>query len=148
MVKLSNILLPTDFSDTAEHAMRYAQDLASSFSATLHVLHVIPDQAWPIEGTGWGLPDLVETWEREAQSRLDALKAPERPIQVQTVRGNPSAQINQYAKEHQIDLIVMGTHGHSPVQRMLLGSVAEKVVRTAPCPVLTVRLSDAQRQAS
>lgn len=140
MVTINNILVPTDFSDTATHALHYAHDLASSFNATLHVLHVIPDPTWPIEGTGWSLPDLIGTWDREAQTRLQTLAPQNIPTQLHTLRGPPSVQINQYADEHQIDLIVMGTHGHSPVQRLLLGGVTEKVIRTASCPVLTVRL--------
>jgi nucleotide-binding universal stress UspA family protein len=144
----NNILLPTDFSDTAEHAMQQAKGLASSFSATLHVLHVIPDPTWSVEGTGWALPDLIGTWDREAQVRLQALESQDHPMQVHTRRGDPSVEISQYAGEHQIDLIVMGTHGHGPIQRMLLGSVAEKVIRTAPCPVLTVRLPEAEIKAS
>ena len=144
MATFKNILVPTDFSDTAQHALEYARALASSFKATLHVVHVVPDQTWSIEGTGWSLPDLLGAWEQEAQTRLEALKAPDLPMQTQAMRGQPFAEINQYAKAHEIDLIVMGTHGHGAVQRMLLGSVAEKVVRTASCPVLTVRLSDAE----
>ena len=127
--------------------MDYARGLASFFKATIHVLHVIPDQTWPIEGTGMAVPDLIGTWEKEAQAHLESLKSQDVATEVHTVRGQPFAQIVQYAKEHEIELIVMGTHGRGAVQHMLLGSVAEKVVRAASCPVLTVRHPDAAIEA-
>ncbi len=84
------------------------------------------------------LGGLVESWKADAQKRLDELPidAPgERVIAV----GRPFSEITRYAETHRIDLIIMGTHGRGAIEHMLLGSVAEKVVRKAPCPVLTVR---------
>ena len=142
---LERVLFPTDFSDTAEHAFEYARDLARRFDAGLHMLHVVPDpksQHWGGDAAGIAIPNLLETWTADAERRLGEL-APngvrtERAIRV----GHPFVEIVRYAGSHAIGLIVMGTHGRGPVKHMLLGNVAEKVVRKAPCPVLTVRKPD------
>ena len=142
---LERILFPTDFSDTAQHAFDYACDLALKFDADLHLLHVLRDpmsQEWAGEAAGIVIPDLLKTWRADAERRLGEL-APhgiriERALRV----GHAFVEIVQYAGSNAIDLIVMGTHGHGPVTHLLLGSVAEKVVRKAPCPVLTVRTPD------
>ena len=140
MMTLKNILVPTDFSETSAHALGYA--LAGAFKAKLHVLHVIPDpysQPWSIEATGVAIPELLKTWETDARKRLEELKPQDLETELLTQVGHPFVQIIRYAREHGIDLIVMGTHGRGPVGHMFLGSVAEKVVRKAPCAVLTVR---------
>ena len=136
------ILVPVDFSETSEHALACAQSFAQTFGATLHVLHVIPDphsQAWSIEATGMNLGSLMETWEADAKERLDRLALGDLPSERATRVGQPYREVIRYADTHNVDLIVMGTHGRGAIEHMLLGSVAEKVVRTAPCPVLTVR---------
>jgi nucleotide-binding universal stress UspA family protein len=144
MIPLKNILVPTDFSDTSEVAVTYAQALAEAFGATVHVLHVLRDPAshLPVEALA-ALPTLREQLAWDAQQRLGkVLAGPEaQKLDVQRVvrMGVPFVDIIGYAKGHDIDLIVMGTHGRGPIKHMLLGSVAEKVVRKAPCPVLTVR---------
>jgi nucleotide-binding universal stress UspA family protein len=146
MIALKQVLVPTDFSETSEVALKYGASLAETFSSSLHVLHVIPDpysQPWSVEATGVSIADLLRTWEEDAKKRLDALMpAAERAkakAELATCVGHPFVEIIRYARDHQIDLIVMGTHGRGPVGHMFLGSVAEKVVRKAPCPVLTVR---------
>ena len=139
---LKRILLPTDFSDTANRCMDYASELARQFGASVHLLHVVPDpksEVWAGEAAGISMPDLRQTWIAAAERRLGELSLngveTERTARV----GHAFVEIIRYAQENEIDLIVMGTHGRGAVNHMLLGSVAEKVVRKAPCPVLTVR---------
>lgn len=142
MTTPKNILVPVDFSETSDRALEYAQALAEGFGARVHVLHVIPDphsQAWSIEATGMSLGSLMETWESDAQKRLDGLELGDVGGERVTKVGQPHNEIIRYAKSKKSDLIVIGTHGRGAIEHMLLGSVAEKVVRTAPCPVLTVR---------
>lgn len=141
-MNLTRILFPTDFSDTAGHALDYARDLAARYGASVHVLHVVRDpmsQAWAGEAAGVVIPDLLKSWRADAERRLRELSLDgirtRRAVRV----GHAFVEIIQYAKSNEIDLIVMGTHGRGPVEHLLLGSVAEKVVRKAPCPVLTVR---------
>ena len=139
-----NVLVPVDFSDTSHHALDYARALAEPFNATLHVLHVVVDpysQPWAAEA-GLDLPKLVETWKANAERRLGELPLETANAQLVTRVGEPFVEIVRYAQVYDIGLIVMGTHGRGPIGHMLLGSVAEKVVRKAPCPVLTVRHPD------
>ena len=128
--------------DFFSNLLAYAQNLAQTFGAKLHVLHVIPDphsQAWSIEATGMNLGSLMETWEADAKQRLDGLALGDLPSERSTKVGQPYREVIRYAETHGIELIVMGTYGRGAIEHMLLGSVAEKVVRAAPCPVLTVR---------
>ncbi len=149
MIALKRILVPCDFSDTSAAAVRYGIALARNFGARLHFLHV-GDRAqsqfeseFPI-----GLEDAVEDAVRE---RLLRIVNPQEQMELNpefAVRpGAPAAEIVRYAQEAKIDLIVMGTHGRGFVGHMVMGSVAEKVVRTAPCPVLTVRTPPTGRTA-
>jgi nucleotide-binding universal stress UspA family protein len=141
MIALNRILVPCDFSETSAAAVRYAVALARNFGARLHFLHV-GDRAqsqfeseFPI-----GLENAVEDAVRE---RLLRIVTPQEEVELNpefAVRpGAPAAEIVRYAQDANIDLIVMGTHGRGLVGHMVMGSVAEKVVRTASCPVLTVR---------
>ncbi len=139
---LKRILLPTDFSDTAQHALGYAREMAERFGAEVHVLYVVPDPApqdWAVGAAAPVVSDLLEKWEVDAERRLGEIALDG----IETVRairiGHAFVEIVRYATDNTIDLIVMGTHGRGPVKHLLLGSVAEKVVRKAPCPVLTVR---------
>ena len=139
---LKRILLPIDFSDTARHALGYAREMAERFGAEVHLLHVVADptpQDWAAGAAAPVVSDLLETWEAEAGRHLAAITLDG----IETVRairvGHAFFEILQYATDNAIDMIVMGTHGRGPVRHLLLGSVAEKVVRKAPCPVLTVR---------
>ena len=123
-----------------------AQEIAKAFSAKIHLLHVVLDphaQGWSLEGTGVNLGSLRDTCVEEAERQLATLEVVDASPTRVTKVGQPSTEITSYAKEQDIDLIVMGTHGHGPIGEMLIGSVADKVVRTAPCPVLTVRHPDA-----
>jgi len=142
MISLKRILVPTDFSDYSKQAITYACELAKRFSAELQLLHVVPPPlvAAPYIGA---VADEVLQPEVASKQALEELDDPEF-AQVSNVErviqtGTPFVEIVRYAKEIDADLIVMGTHGRSGLVHALIGSVAEKVVRKAPCPVLTVR---------
>ncbi len=147
MIQLTRILVPTDFSEPSQVALRYGKELANNFQASLHLLHVIEQvhvYGWmPPESFLPPLPEVTQEIERSFRKQLEAtLTSDERErlkAQFVVLQGSPFLEIVRYAKSQEIDLIVMGTHGRGPIAHMLLGSVAEKVVRKAPCPVLTVR---------
>jgi nucleotide-binding universal stress UspA family protein len=144
MIALKTILVPTDFSECSEAAVRYGRALADAFGASLHLLHVVQDpykQAWAAEGFAAPVTDMVSQWETQARKRLEETASACAPLRtiVATRIGTPFYDIAQYASEMNVDLIVIGTHGRGPLGHMLLGSVAERIVRRAPCPVLTVR---------
>lgn len=149
MIGIKNILVPTDFSPTSDAALMYGRELAGRFGATLHLMHVVPNLQLLGLGEaydGEALAGLQATTEANARTRLaewatdpvsDGSGPPIRPaVMASTV---PTLAIVEYAKNHAIDLIIMGTHGHGPLTHLIMGSVAERVVRIAPCPVLTVR---------
>lgn len=118
------ILFATDFSESSDAAARVARDYARHFGALLHLVHV----AWP--GADRSMPPSLSALANELRGDV--------PVRTAVESGSPAIQIVRYAARHGIDLIVLGTHGRTGVSRSLLGSVAERVVRTAPCPVLTV----------
>lgn len=143
MIDIKKILIPTDFSETSQAATQYAVELAKKFGAQLHLLHVIEDPVvYMPMFESYALPP-KEDFENFAKTRLDnwILDEDKAGLEISThwVHGNPFADILKYAKREEIDLIVVGTHGRSFTAHLLLGSVAEKVVRKAFCPVLTVR---------
>ena len=145
MIILKNILVATDFSDPSAVALAYGRDLARSYGAKLHVLHVVEDVMMRYSPeVVVASPVLQKDLESAARRDLEALITDDdrrtlsiTPI-VQT-SGSAPGGIVEYAREQSIDLIVAGTHGRSAMKQFLMGSVAERVVRTAPCPVLTVR---------
>jgi nucleotide-binding universal stress UspA family protein len=124
-MRLNEVLFPTDFSSLSELAGEIARDTAKQVGARLHVLHVVP------LGTDPRLP--AEELARVNRALGDGLR-----VETALLTGLAARNILAYAREKHIDLIVMGTHGRTGISRELLGSVAEKVVRLAPCPVLTV----------
>lgn len=144
MVKLSQILVPTDFSSTASVALEYAKTLSHALGASLHVLHVVPDPLFSAMAAGSYIPppEFYENLERNGRQALEQVlsDADRRKFRatLQLTLGFPTEQIVNYAKERRIDLIVMGTHGRGFLTRLLLGSVADKVIRMAPCPVMTI----------
>lgn len=149
MIELRKILAPTDFSSHSENALRYASAFADQFGAELHVLNVLQDPVTMMPEPGlppgpWG--DYTAELEEAARKRLDELPGAlrfEKSRLIHEVRkGAPFLEIIWYAKKNAIDLIVIGTHGRTGLAHMLMGSVAEKVVRNAPCPVRTVRHPD------
>jgi nucleotide-binding universal stress UspA family protein len=147
MIALHQILLPTDFSVPSEVAGQYAKALAETFGATLHVLHVLDETYLTWAATeGLALPvdtDLRAEAESSARARLEQVLTEAERVKYRArvvLRvGTPFVEIIRYAREEGIDLIVMGTHGRGLIAHLLLGSVAERVVRKSPCPVLTVR---------
>jgi nucleotide-binding universal stress UspA family protein len=145
MIQLKRILVPTDFSDASKNALTYAMAFAETFQAALHVLHVVVDPyVIPPGGEGYiPPPDPIEQLERVAREHLEqwvpADWRRQHQVTLECLPGAPFVEIVRYAREKEIDLIVMGTHGRGMIAHILLGSVAERVVRKAPCPVLTVR---------
>ena len=146
MIALKNILVATDFGEAADAALAYGRELARTFGATLHVLHVADDVYVRLGGDAYVgvLPELQQDIEAAARQQLDALLVDNDPVPLPARRSvvtssAPAAAIVDYARDADIDLIVVGTHGRGAVAHLLMGSVAERVVRTAPCPVLTVR---------
>lgn len=145
-VSIHRILFPTDFSEPAMEAQKYAMALADRFGAELHLLHVVaPEVAMPLPDstTSWMLPAtdlklLVETAEKRLLQELGSGWTEGCRTKHTAVVGNAVEEIVKYAKEHEIELIVIGTHGRTGLSHLLLGSVAEKLVRLATCPVLTV----------
>ena len=144
MLTIKSILVPSDFSECSDGALRYALALNETFGARLHLVHVVQDpytQPWAPEAFTAPLGDMLTEWLAQARTRLseEVPEAHRHSALVTTVIGSPSAEIVRYAEEQAIDLIVIGTHGRGPIGHALLGSVTERVVRKAPCPVLTVR---------
>lgn len=144
MVVIKNILVATDFSEPSGVALTYGRDLARNYSAKLHVLHVVDDVMLRYTPeVGFIGPDMQRDIEDLARRDLDALIRDDDRNELGAVgvvtRGiNPADTIVAYAKSNPIDLVVTGTHGRGTIKHLLMGSVAERVVRTAPCPVLTV----------
>ena len=142
-----NILVPTDLSSYAEEAFDYACELAAKLDATVHLVNVIAIPALGLPELGMAVTaTMIDTMVADNQTALDALAARRRGDtrigQVLLKTGDARDMIDQAAEEVGADLIVMGTHGRRGFSRALLGSVAETVVRTAPCPVLTIRSHD------
>jgi universal stress protein A len=144
---VKRILVPTDFSETADTALKYAKDLATKIGASLHLVHVYKDP-YAIAACAPEVPTTVPAEVRERAleevrerllERLDAAEEQQFRGTHGVVRGLTAPQIVDYAANQDIDLIVIGTHGRRGVAHLLLGSVAEHVIRTARCPVLTVR---------
>jgi len=145
-IAFHKILVPIDFSETAETALHYARQLAAQFNSELHLLHVAED---PMMLVGW--PALPSGLTSEAGQEASALREElnqmippdERArlhLSTHVIVGQPTGvAIARFARDGEFELIVMGTHGRGAVAHALMGSVAEKVVQLAPCPVLTIR---------
>lgn len=146
-MEIRQILAPTDFSEYSKEAVAYAFELAQKFGAKLLLLHVIEMPAYPVEGF---VPPsigstLIDDLERQAWADLAQVLPEAQNDKValtrQVVVGIPYRKIVEVAAAEKVDLIVMATHGRTGLGHLLIGSVAERVVRTAPCPVLTIRAS-------
>jgi nucleotide-binding universal stress UspA family protein len=143
MLEVSKILVPTDFSETSEAAYTIAIELAQRFSAEILLLHVhhVPAYMFP-DGVAPLSPDLFDEVERSLAAELERQAGRARAagctVKTRSRLGVAHAEILREAEESHIDLVVMGTHGRTGLPHVLLGSVAEKVLRRAPCPVLTV----------
>ncbi len=147
MIAMRNILVATDFGEAADSALAYGRELAQRFDATLHVLHVAENvyiTAFGAETYASFAPELQRDIEERAhklldEAILDSDGSGPATIPVVMTSSSPAFAIIDYAREQDIDLIIMGTHGRGALGHLLMGSVAERVVRLAPCPVLTIR---------
>jgi nucleotide-binding universal stress UspA family protein len=143
----ARILVPVDFSSTSDSAIDHAQALAARFEAPIELLHVVEDPvasgAWEPDSAYLTIPELIDGCIEDAARRLEILKsqlsAQGATVETRVVTGAPARAIVATAQSDGCDVIVMGTHGRTGLSHMLLGSVAERVIRTAVCPVLTVR---------
>jgi nucleotide-binding universal stress UspA family protein len=146
MMDIRSILVPTDFGEAADAALTYGRELATRFGATLHLVHVADNLR--LSAIAEAYPDMVAKLQADVEQAANK-QLEERsidsdgsgPVIRHTVVSSisPVVAIVDYARDNGIDLIVIGTHGRGPVKHFVMGSVAERVVRTAPCPVLTVR---------
>ncbi len=139
MLPIHTILHPTDFSDYSRHALHLACALARDYEARLVVLH-----AWMTPTVIYGegaIPLDPDVYSQEVREHLDALEVPDAGLDVEKrlAEGDPVTQILEVAGAINADLIVTGTHGRTGLGRLLMGSVAEQVLRKANCPVLTVK---------
>ena len=148
MNPITAILVPIDFSDASKEALRYACRLADGCHASLHVLHAAENPYIPGGYLESYVPpaQFFEQIDRDVQRNLDESLSEAEKVRYGAVLVRtavvPAQEILRYLREHpEIDLVVMATHGRGGVARLMLGSVADKVVRAAPCPVLTLRPS-------
>lgn len=144
-ISIQKILLPTDFSEYSQCAVKYACELAEKFGSELHLVHVleIHPVTTPDFGMGLALPRYVTESKQAAEQlltkALESHRSAGKKVVHALLEGSPKAEIPKYARSRDIDLIVLSTHGRTGLAHAILGSVAESIVRTAPCPVLTVR---------
>jgi nucleotide-binding universal stress UspA family protein len=147
---ITKILAPTDFSDHAAHAFGYARTFADRWNAELHLLNVIEPAVFPTEAglTPIGMMKLTEELENAAHANLKSLAERETmkglTVETAVAHGRASSAIIDYATIKEIDMIVLATHGRRGLEHLIFGSTAERVVREAPCPVLTVRPPDTE----
>ena len=145
MAIFHTIVVAVDFSDISKHVVETARELARLHQARLHVVHAIGDpfsSMYAVETTGLDLPDVLRQWTDAAQKRLADLVGEQPPdgdlLTTAVLPGSPAHAIVRYAADHQADLIVVGSHGRGTVSRLLLGSVAERVLHHAGRSVLVV----------
>jgi nucleotide-binding universal stress UspA family protein len=140
MLPIHTILHPTDFSTNSNCALQVAGALARDYGAELIVLHVAP-MPTAIYGIGEGVVPPRTEWDQELREELDQIHVADATVHLshRLEEGDPVSEILRVAEETHADMIVLGTHGRRGMQRLLMGSVAELVVRRAKCPVLTVR---------
>src|SRR4029077_20457108 len=144
-MKLERLLVPTDFSEGAGHALRYALSLAQKYDAALHLLHVIEvlpagytNELFP--GTMTRVVDEISGYARSELAKLAAEgRRARRDVHERIVQGKPATEIVRVAAEEKVDLIVIASYGRGALSHALFGSTTERVVRKAPCPVLICR---------
>jgi nucleotide-binding universal stress UspA family protein len=146
-MNIKTILHPHDFSEPSQQAFEFACNLAKDYQAKVIVLHVI-DVPVAYPELVAALPDL-DALRAEARRLLDQLQPPGAGVELQrlVVDGEPAFQILETARQHGADLIVMGTHGRTGIRRVIMGSIAEQVVRKATCPVIAVKVPGKQPEA-
>lgn len=142
----AQILVPTDFSAPSNHALEYAETLAKTFNATLHLAHVIQEIEYTEE---WGnvytkLKEVREMVEEQSKQKLSALQDSLREKGIHSTiviaHGRPDVVLKDYCERHAIAMIVIGTSGKRGVEHFVLGSTTERLLHSAPCPVLAVRM--------
>ncbi|GGC57201.1 universal stress protein [Haloferax sulfurifontis] len=140
----SEILVPTDGSKAAERAIDHALDIAETYDARIHALYVVDTSIYTSLDAGADV--VIDALEREGDAATrhvrEAADEVGIDVQAEVVTGTAYRSIRKYIDDHDIDLVVMGTHGRTGLSHYLLGSVTERVVRTSPVPVLTIRLDD------
>lgn len=146
MLAIRRILAPTDFSDASTPVIRYAAEMAEKFAAELILLHVVqdlalvlPDAVMPTPLPTPDLAQLIDSAKTALNNVITCQKLERLKSRTEVRVGSPAAEIDAAAKDLQADLLCIGTHGRSGLAHLLLGSVAERVIRHAPCPVLTIR---------
>lgn len=144
-VNIQKLLVPVDFSPHSTEAVRFAADLARRYEASLELMHAFHIQTYAMP-EGYVVPTqeqfglIVQQLEAQlAGAKKDALEAGASNVETKLLQGRPASEILKFAREDKADLIVMGTHGRTGIKHVLIGSVAENVVRHAACPVLIVR---------
>ena len=143
------ILVPTDGSPSMETVVDHALELVRVHDATLHGLYVVDTGNFatlPVETSWDGVTELLRDEGEQAVADFEEMVG-EVPVETAIREGNPSREIVEYARENDFDTVVMGTHGRGGIDRLLLGSVAERVVRATPVPVVTVPVSEAAPEA-
>jgi nucleotide-binding universal stress UspA family protein len=144
-IKIKKILCPVDFSECSEHAIQYAVALATAYQAEIKLVHAMDIAASVFSYSELDMPDpafasqLLAEFTQRLEELAGKVRSQHEPVTSAVLHGRPFLEIINCAKDWQADIIVIGTHGRSGLEHMLIGSVAEKVVRKAPCPVLTVR---------
>jgi len=145
MEPIKKILVPIDFSDYSKRALRYAIDFSKHFNSELILVSVIEPMIYPADFSMGqvAIPATDQNLTERIENELKSLEENEIGKQVKSKRiiksGKPFYEIVEVAREEDVDLIIIATHGHTGVEHLLFGSTAEKVVRKAPCPVLTLR---------
>lgn len=145
MYQIKKILVPIDFSDYSKSALRYSLEFSKTFNAELILVYVVEPQVYPADFTMGqvAVPPIEADMTKIAKNELNELansEIGEEAITKTVIKmGQPFIEINSTATEYDVDLIIIATHGHTGVEHLLFGSTAEKVVRKAPCPVLTLR---------
>jgi len=142
---IKKVLVPIDFSDYSKSALKYAADFAQKFNAEMILIYVVEPVIYPPDFSMGqiAIPSINTEWDMKAKEELDKLADTEisNSITVKTIikTGKPFIEVIETASEEDVDIIIIASHGHSGMEHILFGSTAEKVVRKAPCPVLTLR---------
>lgn len=150
-MNIQRIAVPTDFSEDAHEALRYAAVLARAEGAALSVVHIVETFPFVAERNKHDAHSLVE---REVQAAREHIQRDIEPFAAQQVviepvvlTGKPKRELLRFLQHHDIDLVVLGTHGHGLIERMIWGSVTEHLMRTSPCPTLTINTALTRRSA-